>query len=106
MIRVAGLSEVVDDRDGGHAPCGIAACLPPLLAVSAQLAGKLIEEGLPLVENEKIVDPDYIWRAYDEPSFPIDGTWDSDARICLRASAPRACTVLGIVMGIESHDKN
>ncbi len=63
-------------------------------------------EGLPLVENEQIVDPDYIWRAYDEPSFPIDGTWDSDARICLRASAPRACTVLGIVMGIESHDKN
>jgi hypothetical protein len=61
--------------------------------------------GLPLVEDEQIVDPDYIWRAYDKPSFPIDGTWDTDARICLRASAPRPCTVLGIVMGIEAHDK-
>ena len=61
--------------------------------------------GLPRVEGEKVVDPDYIWRSYDKPSFPIDGTWDSDARICLRASAPRPCTVLGLVMGIEGHDK-
>lgn len=62
-------------------------------------------DNLPLVEQGKRVAEGYIWTAYDQPMFPINGTWNSDARICLRAQSPRPCTVLGIVIGVEGHDK-
>ncbi len=62
-------------------------------------------DNMPLIEKGKRVPADYIWTAYDQPMFPINGTWTTDARICLRAQSPRPCTVLGIVVGVEGHDK-
>jgi hypothetical protein len=62
-------------------------------------------DNLPLIEQGKRVADDYIWTAYDQPSFPVNGTWSPDSRICLQAQSPRPCTVLGIVIGVEGHDK-
>lgn len=39
----------------------------------------------------------------DMTEFP--GDWKTDSRICLEMSAPRPCTVVGMVFGMETHDK-
>lgn len=62
-------------------------------------------DGLPLMEQGEEVNGDYIWTAYDQPSFEVNGEVSADARLCLRAASPRPCTVLGLVAGIEGHDK-
>ena len=54
-------------------------------------------QGLPTSEDGKAVDPDYIWSEYDKPSFAINGSWDTDARLCLESRAPRPCTLLAAV---------
>lgn len=60
---------------------------------------------LPEVEKGEIVDPDHVWPDFDNPSFEFDGEWDTDARLCLESQAPLPCTILGIVLGVEGHDK-
>lgn len=60
---------------------------------------------MPQVVAGAVVNPDTVVAEYDEPSFEFNGTWDTDSRVCLQASAPRPVTVLGLVMGIEGHDK-
>jgi hypothetical protein len=39
--------------------------------------------------------------ATEKITFP--GTWDSDARLCLLAQAPRPCTVLAAIAEVEHH---
>lgn len=63
-------------------------------------------DSLPGVEEGETVDPNSIWAAYDAVSMPLDGTWDTDARLCLYAQAPRPCTVMGVVISGEGHDKS
>lgn len=58
-------------------------------------------DGLPLVEDGVATSADYIWSAYDNNPFPMNGTYDTDTRLCLRATAPRPCTVIAAVVGIE-----
>ena len=60
-------------------------------------------EELPLVEDGKEVTAD--WTAYDQQGFPIKGTWDTDARLCMRAKSPRHATVLAAVININAHEK-
>ena len=36
----------------------------------------------------------------DMMSFP--GEWNTDSRLCLKAAAPRPCTVLAAVVGVET----
>lgn len=61
-------------------------------------------DGLPTVEDGAIVDPNSIWSQYDRAMIPMDGSWKTDARICLQAASPRPCTVLGIVIGGDGHE--
>ena len=60
-------------------------------------------DNLPLIENGAEVTAD--WTAYDNPAFPVNGKWDTDARLCLRASSPRHATVLGAVINVNAHEK-
>lgn len=60
---------------------------------------------LPYKENGVDVDDDYIWPEYDEESFPFPGAWDTDARVCLRATAPRPCTLLALVINWNTNEK-
>jgi hypothetical protein len=60
-------------------------------------------DNLPLVERGKVVDGDYIWTDYDEPSFEFDSEWSADSRVCLQAAAPRPVTVCALVVEMEGH---
>lgn len=60
---------------------------------------------LPLIEQGTDVVTGTIHTAYSEDSIELNGTWTNDARICLRAASPRACTVLAAVITGAGHDK-
>ena len=62
-------------------------------------------DSMPGEEDGEFIDPQYLWPEYDAMSMPLDGDWNTDAAICLRASAPRPCTILGIVISGEGHDR-
>jgi hypothetical protein len=62
-------------------------------------------DNLPLVENGKKQSSDTIYDTYDKETFEFEGSWDTDARICLQAQAPRPCTILGLTFQISTNDK-
>lgn len=55
------------------------------------------------VEGGKRVDQDSIWSHYDYRPSHIDDTWSTDSRVYLLAQAPRPCTVLGMVVEMETN---
>jgi hypothetical protein len=61
-------------------------------------------DDLPLIENGEEVDPDHVWDHYDSQMIEFDGDWTTDPRLCLQAQAPKPCTVLAVVIGIDRHD--
>lgn len=64
-------------------------------------------DDLPLVRsNGAEIDPDTVQTAADIESFPINGTWDTDSRLCLQAKAPRSVCVLAAVIGELTSDKS
>ncbi len=60
---------------------------------------------MPLIENGAAVSTDSVYTEYDEPSIPLSGSWDTDARLVLYGQAPRPVTVLGAVITMETKDK-
>lgn len=60
---------------------------------------------LPETEEGAPVAPDSIWPAYDQPAFEFDGRWNTDSRVCLRAMAPRPCTLLALTATIQTNEK-
>jgi hypothetical protein len=60
---------------------------------------------LPQTKGWTAIDADEINTAFDENTFVFPGSWDTDSRICLRATAPRPVTVMALVFGINTHDK-
>lgn len=62
-------------------------------------------DDLPLVEDGAEVDGDYVWAEYDKDAVEFPGTYDTDSRVCLEAAAPRPCTVLAAVIGLQTSDK-
>lgn len=58
-------------------------------------------DDLPLVENELLTPPDTIWADYDKDAMTFPGDWDTDSRLCLQANAPRPCTMIGALIGID-----
>ncbi len=62
-------------------------------------------DNLPLVEEAQETESDYVWESYDNDAFEFPGEWSTDTRLCLKAAAPRPCTVLAAVMSIQTHDK-
>ena len=61
---------------------------------------------LPRYEDGSQVDTNTVTSDYDEPTFPFGGTWDTDSRVCMQGSAPYPCTLLALVIGIETTDKS
>ena len=54
--------------------------------------------GMPTTEGGKAVPANTIWTDYDEPTFAVNGSWDTDARMCLESQAPLPCTVVCAVV--------
>ena len=63
-------------------------------------------DSLPQIDDEEgQVDQDSIWATYVADAHPINGTWDNDARLCLRAASPRPCTVVAAIVSVTGHAK-
>jgi hypothetical protein len=60
---------------------------------------------MPPSERHDVVSVDSVWDAYDEQMIEIGGEWSTDSRVCLEAAAPRPCTLLSIVIGLEVNQK-
>lgn len=60
-------------------------------------------DNLPLIEKGYTVASTAVRTAYDEPTFSFPGNWDTDARLCLRATAPKPATVLAAVIQLETN---
>jgi hypothetical protein len=56
---------------------------------------------LPLMEEGAETPADTVWSDYDADYIEFPGDFDTDARICLRAQAPRPCTVLALGGSID-----
>jgi hypothetical protein len=59
---------------------------------------------LPLKYNETLINPNTVWNEFDENLLEFDGDWNNDSRLCLEMQAPRPCTVIGVVIGLETND--
>lgn len=55
---------------------------------------------LPQEEDGATVADDTVHEAYDKPMITFPGEWTTDARFCLKATAPRPCTVLSCVVSM------
>lgn len=60
---------------------------------------------LPDTENEVAVPPNFIWPAYDQIPFTFNGTWNTDSRLCLQATAPRPVTLLAAIIGLTTNER-
>lgn len=61
-------------------------------------------DALPLVEDGEDIAEDHVWRDFDRAMVPVPGEWDTDARLCLQANAPRPCTVMAVVVDVTTHE--
>lgn len=62
-------------------------------------------DDLPQMEKGAVVANDSIYGAYDEISFAFNGNWSTDSRLCLRAEAPKPCTILAATVTYSQHTK-
>lgn len=61
-------------------------------------------DDLPGTELSADIDENTIWEEYDYDMIEFPGEWDTDSRLCLKAAAPRPCTVLAAVVGMATND--
>lgn len=57
---------------------------------------------LPDVEDGAVVADDYVWESYDKDKFTFPGEWTTDSRVCLKATAPKPCTISAVTVDIKS----
>jgi len=60
---------------------------------------------LPQVRKGATVRGTEIFNTYDELSYEFPGSYDTDSRICLKAFAPHAATVMAAVPSLRTEDK-
>ncbi len=63
-------------------------------------------DNLPLMYQGAEIDATTTYEEFDEPMIQVPGDWDTDARLCLEANAPKPCMVLGAVIGMTTNDKS
>lgn len=55
-------------------------------------------DNLPLMYQGAPVDSNSVYSEYDEESQSFPGNWNTDARVCMEARAPRSCNVLALTI--------
>jgi len=60
---------------------------------------------MPSIEEDDYQDDDTVYDVYDEVSLPVRGRWSPDSRLCLEINAPYSAKILGVVIGLETHEK-
>lgn len=61
---------------------------------------------LPSVEDGAVVADGTIYGHFDQEPIGFPGLWDPNSRICLRATAPRPCTVLAAILNVDRQDSD
>jgi hypothetical protein len=61
-------------------------------------------DNLPMVEEGADVDQNSVWADFDGMMITVPGEWKTDARLCLKATAPRPCMVMAAVVGITTNE--
>lgn len=61
-------------------------------------------DDMPMIEEGTAVGANAVRDVYDHEPIIFPSTWDTDARLCLEAAAPRPCTVLAAIADAEVHD--
>lgn len=61
---------------------------------------------LPRIEKSEAVSTGKMWSAYDNDPVVFPGSWDTDSRMVLLATAPRPVTVLATIIGMETREKS
>lgn len=64
-----------------------------------------VMDNLPQVEEGTETPDDTIWSEFDAPMIPLPGRWQTDARLCLRATAPRPVTVAAAALDMHTYEK-
>src|SRR5690606_25457160 len=59
----------------------------------------------PKMYRGKELDPDHIFSSYDEVAISFPGGWDPDARIVIKAKAPRPATIMALVPTIQTNER-
>ena len=59
-------------------------------------------DDLPLIEDGAAVATGFLWSEYNNVYFEFNGTYDTDSRLCLQATAPRPCTVLAAIVTTDT----
>jgi len=60
---------------------------------------------LPRIEKGQSVSTGTVWSVYDNDPVVFPGSWDTDSRLVLLASAPKPVTVLAAVIGMDTREK-
>lgn len=61
-------------------------------------------QNLPRVYKGQTIDEDHLFTAYDDIAFPFDGTWDTDARFCVRTMSPYPAHILGFMVPMDTNE--
>ena len=60
-------------------------------------------DDMPAVEDGEVVAQNKIWDEYEQESIGVNGTFETDTRLCLEAQAPKPCTVLAAIVEMEEN---
>jgi hypothetical protein len=58
-----------------------------------------------MVRAGKVQADGTIYSTYDDKSFSVPGSWDTDSRVCLEVNAPYPATFLGLIIGLEWNER-
>ncbi len=58
-------------------------------------------DDMPRIEQGTPINLNTTRQSYDEQDFPFPGIWDTDARLCIEARAPRPVTLLALVPDLK-----
>lgn len=47
-----------------------------------------------------------VWSEFDGPFVSVPGEWDTNSRVCLLAAAPNPCSIGGIVVAMQTSERN
>lgn len=59
-------------------------------------------DDLPIVEDGADTAAGGIWSEFNNVYFEFNGEYNTDSRLCLRATAPRPCTVLAAIITMDT----
>jgi hypothetical protein len=64
-----------------------------------------VMNSLPRVYKGAVVSEDNLYDTFEAEPYSFDGTWDTDARFCVKAMSPYPAHILGFVAVMDTNEK-